>query len=375
MVEDSHNPLPLIELRGISKRFGGVQALADVDLTVYQGTVHALVGENGAGKSTLGKIISGVIQPDAGELIKNMHPVSFTSPHEALAEGIAMIQQEIALVPRLTILNNVFLGLESHRAGVLQDRDTRQRFEELKSRTGFNLSADAITSYLSIADQKKVEILKALARNAQLIVMDEPTATLSNEETAKLIEIIRGLHKGGTTIIYISHFLKEVLNVADTVSVLRNGQLIRTASAKEETPDSLVTAMLGRAMSIVFPPKAFPAADSPIVFSAESLSRKGTLSDITFNIHAGEIVGLAGLVGSGRTEVARAIFGADHLDRGTLKVDDKPVRISNPADGVAAGIALLPESRKTQGLLMRLPVGPFEIPQPGIHHRTTQGAS
>ncbi len=292
-----------------------------------------------------------------------------------------MIQQEIALVPRLTILKNVFLGLESHRAGVLQDRDTRQRFEELISRSGFNLPADAITSYLSIADQKKVEILKALARNAQLIVMDEPTATLSNEETTKLIEIIRGLHKGGTTIIYISHFLKEVLNVADTVSVLRNGQLIRTASAKEETPDSLVTAMLGRAMSIVFPPKAFPAADAPIVFSAENLSRKGTLSDITFNIHAGEIVGLAGLVGSGRTEVARAIFGADHLDRGTLKVDDKPVRISNPADGVAAGIALLPESRKTQGLLMRLPVGQnvslpsSEISQPGIHRPTTQRAS
>jgi simple sugar transport system ATP-binding protein/ribose transport system ATP-binding protein len=357
MVEESHNPQPLIELHGISKRFGGVQALADIDLTVLQGTIHALVGENGAGKSTLGKIISGVIHPDVGQLVVNGHPVTFASPREALAEGIAMIQQEIALVPKLTVLKNVFLGLESNLAGMLQDRDTRQRFEELKNRSGFNLSADAIASNLSIADQKKVEILKALARNAKLIVMDEPTATLSDEETAKLIEIIRFLHNAGTTIIYISHFLKEVLNIADTVTVLRNGHLIRTAFAKEETPDSLVTAMLGRAMSIVFPPKAFPAADSPVVFSAESISRKGALTDITFDIHAGEIVGLAGLVGSGRTEVARAIFGADHRDSGILKVDNQPVRISNPADGVAAGIALLPESRKTQGLLMRLSIG------------------
>jgi|SRR5271157_86334 len=357
MVEESHNPQPLIELRHISKRFGGVQALADVDLIVYRGSVHALVGENGAGKSTLGKILSGVISPDAGELVVNGHPMTFASPHEALAGGISMIQQEIALVPKLTVLKNVFLGLESNRAGLLQDRDNRRRFEELKSRSGFNLSADAITSNLSVADQKKVEILKALARNAQLIVMDEPTATLPDEESAKLIEIIRFLHKAGTTIIYISHFLKEVLNVADTVTVLRNGQLIRTSTASEETPDSLVTAMLGRAMSIVFPPKAFPAADSPVVFSAKGISRKGVLSDISLDIHAGEIVGLAGLVGSGRTEVARAIFGADHRDSGILKIDNQVVSILHPTDGVAAGIALLPESRKTQGLLMRLSIG------------------
>jgi simple sugar transport system ATP-binding protein/ribose transport system ATP-binding protein len=357
MVEVSQNPQPLIELHGISKRFGGVQALADVDLTVNRGTIHALVGENGAGKSTLGKIISGVINPDAGALVLNGHPMTFASPREALAGGISMIQQEIALVPKLTVLKNVFLGLESNRAGILQDRDNRRRFEELKSRSGFNLSADAITSNLGVADQKKVEILKALARNAQLIVMDEPTATLPNEESAKLIEIIRVLRKAGTTIIYISHFLKEVLNVADTISILRNGQLIRTSFATEETPDSLVTAMLGRDMSIVFPPKIFPAANSPVVFSAESISRKGVLSDITLEIHAGEIVGLAGLVGSGRTEVARAIFGADHRDSGILKIDNQVVNIINPTDGVAAGIALLPESRKTQGLLMRLSIG------------------
>jgi ABC-type sugar transport system ATPase subunit len=357
MVEESSLPQPLIELHKICKRFGGAQALADVELTIYQGTVHALVGENGAGKSTLGKIVSGVISPDAGEMLVNGRPVSFNSPHEALGEGIAMIQQEIVLVPSLTVLKNVFLGLESNRRGVLKERDTRKRFDELNARSGFDLPADAITSTLSVADQKKVEILKALARNARLIVMDEPTATLPTEETAKLIEIIRGLHKAGTTIIYVSHYLKEVLNVADTVTVLRNGRLIRTGPARDETPDSLVTAMLGRSMSIVFPAKTFPLTDAPVAFSAERLSRAGVLKDISFDIRAGEIVGLAGLVGSGRTEVARAIFGADRRSEGVIKVNNRVVRINTPADGVAAGIAFLPESRKTQGLLMRLPIG------------------
>jgi len=188
MVEETHNPQPLLELHHISKRFGGVQALADVDLTVYRGSVHALVGENGAGKSTLGKVISGVIHPDSGEIRVNDRPIVFASPREALEAGIAMIQQEIALVPKLTVLKNVFLGLESQRSGVLQERETWRRFDELNHRSGFDLSADAITYTLSIADQKKVEVLKALARNAQLIVMDEPTATLSDEESAKLID-------------------------------------------------------------------------------------------------------------------------------------------------------------------------------------------
>jgi simple sugar transport system ATP-binding protein/ribose transport system ATP-binding protein len=350
-------PQPHVEVHGISKRFGGVQALADVDLTIYRGTVHALVGENGAGKSTLGKIISGVIQRDDGELIVNGHPVSFVSPRDALAAGIAMVQQEIALVPQLSVLKNVFLGIEQNRSGILQEHDTFLRFEELNRRLGFNLPIHRRASELSIAEMKKVEILKAIARNAQLIVMDEPTATLPDEETGKLIEIIRVLRDSGTTIIYVSHFLKEVLSVADTVTVLRNGRLIQTTPAKDETPDSLVTAMLGRAMSMTFPPKEFPAANAPVVFSAQSITRKPILSDNTFEIHAGEIVGLAGLVGSGRTELARAIFGADRKDKGTIKIDGKPVTIKSPADGVASGIALLPESRKSQGLLMRLPIG------------------
>ncbi|MGQ9599149.1 MAG: sugar ABC transporter ATP-binding protein [Anaerolineae bacterium] len=353
----SNSSQPLIELRGISKRFGGVQALADVHLAVEQGTIHGLVGENGAGKSTLGKIVSGVLRPDSGNLLVDGRPVSYSSPREALLDGIAMIQQELALVPTLTVLENVFLGIESNRRGLLRDQETRRRFEELNASSGFDLPAHAQVSSLSVADQKKVEILKALARNARLIVMDEPTAALPDDEATKLMEIVRRLRDAGTTIVYVSHFLEEVLSVADTVTVLRNGQLIRTAPARDETPDSLVTAMLGRAMSLTFPPKRFPHPDAPVVFAVRGLSRQGIIENITFSIRAGEIVGLAGLVGSGRSEVARAIFGADHRDTGILEVEGQPVRITTPVDAIRAGIAMLPESRKTQGLLMGLPVG------------------
>jgi ABC-type sugar transport system ATPase subunit len=356
-VEGPNAPQPHVEARGISKRFGGVQALIDINLAVEQGSIHGLVGENGAGKSTLGKIISGALRQDEGELVVDDRPAHYTSPRDALDDGITMIQQEIALVPKLSVLENVFLGIESNRAGVVQDRDTRRRFEELITRSDFDLPADAPVSSLSVADQKKVEILKAVARNARLIVMDEPTAALPDDETAKLIEIVRGLREAGTTIVYVSHFLEEVLSVADTVTVLRNGELIRTSPAQDETPESLVTAMLGRSMSLAFPPKSFPAPDAPVVLSVKGVSRRGGIEDIAFDIRAGEIVGLAGLVGSGRSEVARTIFGADRRDTGVIEIDGQPVKIDSPSEAVGAGIALLPESRKDQGLLMKLVVG------------------
>jgi simple sugar transport system ATP-binding protein/ribose transport system ATP-binding protein len=356
-VEGLQGSQPHVDLHAISKRFGGVQALVGIRLAVERGSVHGLVGENGAGKSTLGKIISGVIRPDEGKLVVDGHPVDYSSPRDALADGITMIQQEIALVPKLSVLDNVYLGIESRRTGLLQDRDTRRRFDELNARSGFDLPADTPVSRLSLAEQKKVEILKAMARNARLIVMDEPTAALPDDETAKLIEIVRSLREAGTTIVYVSHYLEEVLSVADTVTVLRNGELIRTAPAKDETPDSLVTAMLGRSMSLTFAPKRFPPGDARVVFSVKHLSRRGSIEDISFAIRAGEIVGLAGLVGSGRSEVARAIFGADRRDKGVIEIDGLPVKIDSPREAVREGIALLPESRKEQGLLMGLSVG------------------
>jgi ABC-type sugar transport system ATPase subunit len=351
---EPHGSQPHVEIQGLSKRFGGVQALSDISLSVARGTVHGLVGENGAGKSTLGKIIIGAVRPDEGEMRVDGRPVDYATPRDALEDGITMIQQEIALVSKLSVLENVFLGIESSRAGVLQRHDTRRRFEKLIAESRFDISPDVKVGDLSVSDQKKAEILKAVARNARLIVMDEPTAALPGDERTKLLEIVRSLREAGTTIVYVSHFLEEVLEIADTVTVLRNGELIRTSPAREETPETLVMAMLGRSMSLTFPPKQFPPPDAPVVFSAKDLGREGSIEGITFDIRAGEIVGLAGLIGSGRSEVARTIFGADRRDTGVITIDGRPVRVDSPDAAVRAGIAMLPESRKDQGLLMSL---------------------
>jgi simple sugar transport system ATP-binding protein/ribose transport system ATP-binding protein len=233
----------------------------------------------------------------------------------------------------------------------------RRRFDELLEQSGFKLKPETLVGELRIPDQKKVEILQAMARNARFIVMDEPTATLPDDETRQFLEIVRQLNERGTTIVYISHFLLEVLNCADTVTVLRNGRLIRTAPSKDESTDSLITAMLGRSMSTTFPSKQFPGPNAPTVFGVRNLTRKGILENISFQIREGEIVGVAGLVGSGRSRMARTIFGAEAHDRGEIEVDGKQIVIRSPSDAVRAGIAMLPESRKTQGLSLRLSVG------------------
>jgi simple sugar transport system ATP-binding protein/ribose transport system ATP-binding protein len=361
-----------IELRNVGKRFDAVVALANTNLTIERGTIHALVGENGAGKSTLGKIISGVIRPDQGEVIVNGRRVYYASPHDALMDGITMISQELTLVPKLGVLENVFLGMEMHRAGILQRDDMWRHYNELTTRSGFSVPTDRLVARMRVADQKKVEVLRSIARNAQLIVMDEPTAALSAEETEKLLDIVRRLRDAGTTIVFVSHFLEQVLRLADTVTVLRNGLVVRTSPARQETPESLVTAMLGRAMTLAFPPKIQPARDAPMVFSVEGLARAGLVENVSLNIRAGEIVGLAGLVGSGRSEVARAIFGADRRDQGVITINGRHVQIESPADAIRAGIVLLPESRKLQGLIMRLEVGHnVTLPHLGTLSRAT----
>jgi ABC-type sugar transport system ATPase subunit len=341
-----------VELLGVSKRFGGAQALTDVDLTVARGEIRALVGENGAGKSTLGKVIAGLVAPDAGSLHVDGRAVSYRSPRQALDDGITLIAQELALVPDRSVIENVFLGTEASAGGVVRERRLRARFAELTARAGFDLPADATVGALRVAEQQKVEILRALAREARLIVMDEPTAALTADEAQRLFAMVRSLREQGTTIVYVSHFLDEVLALADTVTVLKDGRLIRTSAASEETADTLVTAMLGRSLEVTFPPKQLPPADAPVVFRATGLTRAGALGDVSLEIRRGEILGLAGLVGSGRSEVARAIFGADRLDAGEMELEGKPVRPSSPRQAIDLGIAMLPESRKTQGLLM-----------------------
>jgi rhamnose transport system ATP-binding protein len=343
---------PHVETRAISKRFGGVQALNEVSVSVVRGKVHALVGENGAGKSTLGKIIAGVIPPDEGELHLEGSPVQFRSPRDALLHGVTTIAQEISLVPTRTVVENVFLGIETARAGHVDRRSLRRRYALLEEQACFGIPPGIPVAALRLADQQKVEILRALARDARLIVMDEPTASLTGDEAQKLLEIVRTLRDRGTTIVFVSHHLDEVLSIADEVTVLRDGRLVQTTAAAGQTAASLVTAMLGRSMETTFPAKQPPSADADVVLAVEGLSTKAFLNDISFEIRAGEIVGLAGLVGSGRSEVARAIFGADPISAGTIRRDGVKVQIRSPRTAVRHGIALLPENRKAQGLLM-----------------------
>jgi ABC-type sugar transport system ATPase subunit len=342
-----------VELVAVSKRFGGSLAIDDVNLMIERGSIHCLVGENGAGKSTLGKIIAGVHAPDAGELRVAGRPVSYRSPHHALRDGITLIAQELALVGARTAIENVLLGIESRRGPAVATRRMSARYDELLDRVGFRIPANAQVRTLRPAQQMEVEILRALARDVDLIVMDEPTAALTADEADKLFKVIRGLKANGTTIVYVSHRLKEILDLGDAVSVFKDGHLVHSAPATGQSEEALVTAMLGRAIGAVFPPKRVPAADASTALSVRNLNRAPLLRDISFDLRAGEILGLAGLVGSGRTELARAIFGADPIDSGEIAVRGQPVRIRSPRTAINAGIAMLPESRKTQGLLLR----------------------
>jgi rhamnose transport system ATP-binding protein len=343
---------PLLAAVRVSKRFGGVQAVDDVSVEIARGEVHGLVGENGAGKSTLAKIMGGSHQPDSGEVLVDGGSVRFGSPRDALAAGIATIAQEIALVPARTVLENVFLGIEPRRLGVVRRRALRARFEELSDRTGLWLPPERRVASLRTAAQQKAEILRALARDARLILMDEPSSSLTIDETEQLHEVIRKLAADGTSVVLVSHFLDEVLSVCDTISVLRDGKLVRTGPAAEETAESLVRAMIGKPLELTFPPKQPPPPDAPAVLEVRGLTRAAAVADVSFSVRRGEIVGLAGLVGSGRSEIARVIFGADRLDAGEVLVEGEPVRIRSPRHAAGAGIAMLPESRKDQGLLM-----------------------
>jgi ABC-type sugar transport system ATPase subunit len=340
---------PYLELLDVAKHFGGVQALADVTLEVRRGSVHALVGENGAGKSTLGKIVAGVHSADGGRMILGGREVAFRSPREALEHKVAAIAQEPSVVPHLTVAQNVFLGVEPRDGSFVRNRRLARAYAELAETAGFDLPGSFPAGRLRTAEQQQVEILRALSRDAQLIVMDEPTAALDADETRSLHEIVRRLSAAGKTIILVSHFLREVLELADTVTVLRDGRIVRTAATSSETEASLVEAMLGRPLTSTFPPKKQPAGEAAVVLSVANLNAPG-VDGVSLELRAGEIVGLAGLVGAGRTELARAVFGAARIQSGEVALGGSRLGRS-PRLSLKAGLAMIPESRKDDGLL------------------------
>ena len=341
-----------IGVRGVGKRFGATQALVDVSVDFQAGQVHALVGENGAGKSTLGGIVLGVYQPDEGRVFLDGAPLRLSGPAEAASLGLVGVAQELSLLPSMSVVDNIVLGSEEQTGLFVNDRANRRRVESLIDRHGLAVPLDARVGSLSVADQQKVEILRVLGRRSRLVVFDEPTARLASHEAVELRRTVRQLADQGVAVVYVSHFLHEVLSVADVITIMRDGKVVRTSPAHEETHDSLVEAMTGRTIGDVFPPKSpRPTDDAPVVVRVDKLSKAGHFADVSFCIRAGEIVGLAGLVGAGRSEVAHAVYGAIRPRTGIVEVAG--TRLSGGVKGgLAKGISLIPESRRHQGLVV-----------------------
>ncbi len=341
---------PRLQMHRISKSFPGVQALCAVDLDVRPGEVHALLGENGAGKSTLIKILGGVYQPDQGSILLDGRTTAFHSPRAARGAGVAIIYQEFSLVPSLTVAENLCLGREPHCGGWVRSGLQRRQAERALQQLGVQLPLDATCDSLSVAQQQLVEIAKALTQEARVLVMDEPTTTLMPDDVARLFHVIDELRQQGIAIIYISHRLEEIDRLADRVTVLRDGQNVATWARGAWTRPSLIEAMVGRQLEQEFPKQVAPRGAPRLV--VRDLHRGDAVRGVSFQVHAGEVLGLTGLVGSGRTETARLIFGADRATRGTVALDGRTLRLRSPRDAIQAGICLLTEDRKRQGLML-----------------------
>ena len=353
---------PILEVRGIWKRFAGVVALADVSLELLPGEVHALVGENGAGKSTLIKVLTGVHQPDDGQLVYRGEPVSFARPLDAQAAGISTIYQEINLVPLMSVARNLFLGREpTTRFGLIDFGRMEREARDVLARYGVTVDVRRPLRELGLGVQQMVAIARAIAAEHRVVVMDEPTSSLEPREVARLLEVVDLLRRDGVAVVYVSHRLDEVERLCDRVTVLRDGRLVHTGPVKAITRLELVARMLGREVAEVarartrFSGQDTTQATAPIL-RATDLTRRHLLDHVSVDVRAGEVVGLAGLLGSGRSETARAIYGVQPLDAGSIEVDGRPVRSGSARAAIAAGLAFIPEDRKADGIIPTLSV-------------------
>ena len=354
----------LLTVSGLTKRFPGVVALSDVSLSVGRGEVHALLGENGAGKSTLLKILSGAQQPDEGTIVFDGKTLRIASPLAAQEMGIVTIYQEFNLVPHLTVAENVFIGREPKRGPFIDWRKMARDTRALLDRIGLRLEPNRTVRTLSVAEQQMVEIARALSMRSRVIIMDEPTSALSENEVGKLLDIVRDLRREGLSIIFVTHRLDEVMAVCDRYTVLRDGQNAGAGAIADVTIDDIIRLMVGRDVEALFATRTDEHDEGEEALRVEHLSRHGdgrdphavVLDDISFTARKGEILGIAGLVGAGRTELARAIFGADPIDEGKIFIDGKQVRIRGPHNAIKLGIGLAPEDRKQQALFLALAI-------------------
>lgn len=345
----------VLELTGICKSFPGVKALDGVNLKIEKGKVHALMGENGAGKSTLMKIIDGIYQPDAGTIRMYGQEIKIHGPRDAIAKGISMIHQELNPVPHMTIAENIFLGREMKKSLGFVDRDRmRKETEKLLKRLDFDFDPSQKIGELSVAGMQMIEIAKAVSCDAKVILMDEPTSAITENEVEKLFTIIRELISHDVAIVYITHKMDEVFQIADQVTVIRDGQYIDSKPVNAFTPDALVTMLVGRKLDQIYPKEPVPIGDT--LLEVRHLSRHGEYKDISFTVRRGEILGVAGLVGAGRTELFESIAGITRPDSGEIRLSGKPVRFRSPEDAIRHKIVIATEDRKGSGLFLQLPI-------------------
>ena len=363
LLEDLISMDTILEVEGICKSFAGNRVLDDVTFSAEVGQVHALVGENGAGKTTLMNIIGGIHQPDEGTIHLNGKPVTFADPVQAMQSGISIVHQELSLVPNLSVAQNIFSRGQTssmasreklNRLGFIKWRELYEDTHDLLEHVGIDIEPTTMVSKLPVSIQQLVEIARAISFEAQVLILDEPTSALSEKEIDHLYDVIRELTAKGVAVVFISHKLAEVFTIADQISVLRDGKMVGTVQAEETSRDEIIQMMVGRHIEDMYPDKSSEVNDT--ILAVEGLSRPPYFQDISFDLRRGEILGFAGLVGSGRTEVARAVFGADKADSGQVTLGGEPIQIRSPREAIERGICYLTEDRKTLGLFLRMPV-------------------